>query len=160
MSKPDARSMSFTSLRHIPLRSIITEYSKWVNNNLLLSPASAPIKYVRLTWLDYANNPRSRILPFSSYCKLVIFGASPGNRPGVRIAKIVFGYIGGRSAEGFDASGNWLYVIDLESARVWPTEEGVMTVYGWFQEEQIGPELGGRIASVLCPRYILHRAVQ
>ena len=111
------------------------------------------IRYVRLTWVDYANNPRCRILPWERYSSLVATG-----RPGIRVPKVVFGLIGLHTAKGFSAIGNWLFVADPDSLRTSPTDEGVATVFGWFQH--IEPSPGRDISSPLCPRSILHRVLQ
>jgi len=111
------------------------------------------IYYVRLTWVDYANNIRCRVLPQARYNSLIAT-----SRPGIRVPKVVFGLIGLRIAEGFSAVGSWLFVIDTASLRTCPTESGVATVFGWFQH--IEPSPGRDITSPLCPRSILHRVVR
>lgn len=138
-----ARDVS--ALAHIPLTSDLTALSQ---------SSSLRVDYVRLTWVDYANNPRCRILPWAYYSNLI----SKNARPGVRIAKVVLGYVGARVAEGFKPVGNWLLVVDTNSLRAFPTEKNVAMVFGWFQE--VNPNPNERIGSLLCPRYVLHRTLQ
>ncbi|KAF8317666.1 glutamine synthetase/guanido kinase [Clavulina sp. PMI_390] len=137
------------SLPHIPL---VTKPSETAQRPVLTY--NYGYEYVRLIWVDYANNPRCRILPWRYYKQLL----ESSDRPGVSIANALFGYVGGHLAPGFGAQGNWHWVPDHNSLRVFPTEKNVVTVFGWFQE--VNPSPGARLGSLLCPRYILHRTLQ
>ena len=110
-------------------------------------------RYFRLTWVDFANNIRCRILSAAHFESLVSSG-----RPGIRVPKVVFGLIGLRIAEGFSAVGSWLFVADMDSIRIFPGEDRVATVFGWFQH--IEPSPGRDIASPFCPRSILNRVLR
>lgn len=138
-------SQRVDDLPHIPLTTKPTGFN--ISNTY--------VEYVRLTWVDYANNPRCRILPRKYYSKLIT-NSTP--RPGVRIAKVALGYVGARVAEGFTPVGNWLFVIDESSMRPFPPDVNVVTVFGWFQE--INPSPNQRVGSLLDPRYVLHRTLQ
>ena len=110
-------------------------------------------RYVRLTWVDLANNTRCRTLSAAHFENLVATG-----RPGIRVPKAVFGLINFRITEGFSAVGSWLFVADMDSMRTFPGGDRVATVFGWFQH--IEPSPGRDIASPLCPRSILHRVLR
>ena len=141
-----------------PTQAKSSNNSKPTSTSLILGSSmssfkSRPnIRYVRLTWVDYANNIRCRVLPWERYNSLVATG-----RPGIRVPKVAFGLIGSRTAEGFSAVGSWLFVADTASLR-WSAGTGVATVFGWFQH--IEPSPGRDITSPLCPRSILHRVLR
>jgi len=111
------------------------------------------IRYVRLTWVDYGNTIRCRILPWERYVNLIATV-----RPGIRMPSSVFGIAGMSLAKGFSSVGSWLFVVDTDSLRLYPTEDGMASVYGWFQ--YIEPSPGRDIASPLCPRSILQRVLR
>ena len=115
--------------------------------------SSKNIHYVRLTWVDYANIIRCRILPWKSHANLVATA-----RPGIRMPNAVFGSAGKRLAKGFSSVGSYLFVADTNSLRAYPPEDGMATVFGWFQ--YIEPSPGRDLAAPLCPRSILQRVLQ
>jgi hypothetical protein len=115
--------------------------------------SSKNIHYVRLTWVDYGNIIRCRILPWESYANLVATA-----RPGIRMPNVVFGIAGKRLAKGFSSVGSYFFVADTDSLRVYPPEDGMASVFGWFQ--YIEPSPGRDIAVPLCPRSILQRVLQ
>lgn len=111
------------------------------------------IRYIRLTWVDYVNNTRYRIIPFDYFSKMLGSG-----RPGVHLAQIVFGFIANTIAEGFNPNGEYLYVPDMDSLRVCPYEPETAMVMGWFQVKDPAP--GKSLTIPLCPRSTLLRIVE
>lgn len=145
--------MASKRISDLPHIATSTAISSALQHSMLDRSDPQGVEYVRLTWVDFSNNPRCRIIPYASYRKLL-----KKNPPAVRLPKITFGYFFGRAAPGFNAVGNWLLVIDPKSLRRCAYKLNTAIVFGWFREVQ--PVVGRRIAAPLCPRYILHRVLQ
>ncbi|VDC07447.1 unnamed protein product [Peniophora sp. CBMAI 1063] len=114
--------------------------------------ATSGVRYVRLTWVDWTNMVRCRVIPISAFQALLAAG-----RPGVAISTVVFGLVGASCAPGFSATGLYLYAPDLSSLRTCGYAPGHASVMGWFQEKEAAP--GGRLEVDLCPRTQLRRVV-
>ncbi|KAG0694778.1 hypothetical protein DFH29DRAFT_301610 [Suillus ampliporus] len=118
------------------------------------SLAAHNIHTVRITWVDLINNTRIRVLPLSSFQRLLA-----SSRPGITIAHCVFGIAGIRIASGFGALGEYLYVVDLSSIRLCSYAPGHVSIMGWFQDKVPAP---GRVLGTgvpMCPRSTLKRIV-
>ena len=160
--------------------------------NLLEDPR---VKYVRVTWVDLVNFVRYRVVPIAHFRKLVLDAfssssvtslspalsspppssseeAQKGNdgarfnaHPGITITKATMGLVYLTMAEGFSATGEYVYVPDLKAARLLSYAPGHANVFGWFQEKQVEADAvkvdGQDLFEVpLCPRTILKRIVQ
>ncbi|KAI0087488.1 glutamine synthetase/guanido kinase [Irpex rosettiformis] len=113
---------------------------------------SLGVKYIRITWLDYINQPRYRVVPRAYFKKLL-----QSSRPGVSLAKVVFGLVSLALAPGFSGTGSYHYVIDPSSFRLAPYAPGHASVMGFFQEKSPSPEHG--LTVPLCPRWLLKQIV-
>ncbi|SRR6266702_1125519 len=115
------------------------------------------IRYIRLQWVDYTNITRHRIIPLPAFSELL--GAS---RPGVGIAKAVFGLVGVSMAPGFSGTGEYLYTPDLSSIRNCGYASGHASLMGWFEEKlPIQKQVGKDSLEVpLCPRGLLRGIVK
>ena len=111
------------------------------------------IRYVRITWVDFINNIRYRILPLNFFKRLL-----ESDRPGISVTTAVFGSVALQLAEGFAPIGEYLYVPDIDSLRVCPYAEGHASIYGSFQKK-VPPPKGG-LEVDLCPRSILKKILQ
>ncbi|KAH9921802.1 glutamine synthetase guanido kinase [Fomitopsis serialis] len=114
--------------------------------------AERGVTYVRVQWVDLVNTVRFRILPVSYFTRLCETA-----RPGVGLSHVTLGLVGLNAAEGFNGTGEHLYVIDLNSFRLCPYAPGQAVVMGWFQEK--APLPNGSLANPLCPRTLLKRIV-
>ena len=112
------------------------------------------IKYIRLTWLDLYNVARCRVLSLGYFERLL---ETASGRPGVSVVGCVLGLVGLTVADGFQATGGYLYVADLTSMRLCPYAPGHAMLFGWFQNSQVGPERP--LAYDLCPRTLLARQI-
>ncbi|EEB90518.1 hypothetical protein MPER_11265 [Moniliophthora perniciosa FA553] len=110
------------------------------------------ITYVRLQWLDLVNTLRERIIPISSFLKML--GTS---RPGITMVAAWAGLIYLNLAEGFGAVGENFYAVDLSTLILCPYEKDHACVMGWFQEKT---PVQGILASEICPRMALKRVVE
>ncbi|OCH86577.1 FLU1-II protein [Obba rivulosa] len=108
------------------------------------------IRYVRITWVDFSNTVRFRVLPVSYFRKLL-----DTSRPGVCLAKVTLGIVGILLAEGFLGTGEDLYVIDVSTFRVCAYAPGHASVMGCFQEKLPSPTAGPTID--FCPRTLVKR---
>ena len=113
---------------------------------------SLGVKYIRITWADYINNIRYRVVPRKYFKKLL-----QSSRPGVSITKACFGIVVLALAPNFSGTGEYLYVIDQNSFRVSPYAPGHATVFGYFQEKEPHPQYGLEVP--LCPRKLLKDVV-
>ncbi|KAF4616914.1 hypothetical protein D9613_008396 [Agrocybe pediades] len=133
---------------------------------------SRSIKYVRVTWVDWANNVRYRVLPIQYFTKLLENAGKDSagvlkGRPGISVAKVVFGIVGIGIAEGFGPIDEYLYAIDMSTLRICEYAPGHASVYGWFQEKVPVPQPNAGITQddrralevEFCPRTILRRVV-
>ena len=149
-----------------------------------MSPQSQPnsfeqlhalgVRYVRLTWVDLINFTRYRVIPLSSFKKLLDDAsdktASSHWNPhgGVIITKAALGLVGIALAEGFGAAGEYVYVPDMNSVCRLSRDVASdhVSVMGWFEEKegQLVKTAGGseRLAfgAELCPRATLKRIVE
>jgi glutamine synthetase len=113
-------------------------------------------KYVRIQWVDLINNIRFRVIPMPYFLKLLMT-----SRPGTSLTKASLGIVFVTIVEGFSATGEYLYAIDLSTLKQCPYAPGHASVMGWFEEkEPIAGLVGHRAVEVdLCPRTILRRVV-
>jgi len=87
------------------------------------------IRYVRITWVDFLNWTRCRIVPCSAFHNLLT-----SSRPGIRLTEAALGLVFINLAEGFGASGEWLYSLDLSTLRrCGEYAPGHASVLGYFQ---------------------------
>ncbi|OAX30795.1 hypothetical protein K503DRAFT_870876 [Rhizopogon vinicolor AM-OR11-026] len=121
------------------------------------SLASHNIHSVRITWVDLANNTRFRVVPLSSFQRLLT-----SSRPGVTITQGVFGIVlaGNRVAPGFGPAGEYLYVVDLDSIRLCPYAPGHASILGWFQDKTPAPGRALGTGVPMCPRSVLKRVIE
>ena len=112
------------------------------------------VKYIQLTWLDFNNVARCRVLSYSYFERLL---EPASGRPGVSVAGCVLGLVGLGIVNGFSAAGNHLYVADLSSMRLCSYAPGHAMLFGWFQNAQVGP--GRPLEYDLCPRTLLARQI-
>ncbi|KAF8841120.1 glutamine synthetase/guanido kinase [Paxillus ammoniavirescens] len=114
------------------------------------------IKFVRIQWVDLINNVRSRVLPTSHFYKLLDTA-----RPGVAVTKTVFGLVFIQLSPGFNAVGEYLYVVDTSSFHRCPYAPGHAVVFGFFQEKvPVSLPTGLSFEVPLCPRTNLLRLVE
>lgn len=111
------------------------------------------IQFIRITWVDWINNIRFRVVPRPYFQKLLASA-----RPGVSLAKAGFGLVFLAVAPGFPPAGEYHYVLDESSFRLSPYAPGHATVFGWFQHKVPDPEHG--LTVPYCPRTALKRVVQ
>jgi glutamine synthetase len=118
---------------------------------------SMSIEYIRLQWVDLTNNIRYRVIPLSYFAKIL---ESP--RPGISIAKCVFGVVFITLVPGFLPLGEYLYVPDMNTLRLCPYADGHASVMGWFEEKVSvkGPRGIPSVTVSLCPRTTLKRVVE
>ncbi|KAF8799777.1 hypothetical protein BYT27DRAFT_7201038 [Phlegmacium glaucopus] len=114
------------------------------------------IEFIRIQWVDLINNIRYRVVPLSYFEKLLT-----SSRPGVSLTKASLGLVFITIVEGFGATGDYLYALDLSSIRVCPYAPGHASIMGWFEEKApaAGQEGHHSIEVDLCPRTILKRVV-
>ncbi|GJE98647.1 glutamine synthetase [Phanerochaete sordida] len=111
------------------------------------------VKFIRVTWVDWINNVRYRVIPRAYFKKLL-----ESDRPGVSITKAAFGLVALALAPGFTGAGEDHYIIDTSSFRLSPYAPGHATVFGFFQQKVPHPEHG--LAVPYCPRALLKRIVK
>lgn len=111
------------------------------------------VKFIRITWVDWINNIRYRVIPRPYFKKLL-----ESARPGVSLAKVVFGLVFLALAPGFSGTGEYQYVLDQSSFRLSPYAPGHASVMGFFQNKLPTPETG--LVVPYCPRTLLKRIVQ
>ncbi|EKM52265.1 uncharacterized protein PHACADRAFT_260518 [Phanerochaete carnosa HHB-10118-sp] len=111
------------------------------------------VQFIRITWVDWINNIRYRVIPRPYFKKLL-----ESARPGVSITKAVFGLVALALAPGFTGTGEYHYVLDLSSFKLAPYEPGHATVFGFFQYKVPDPEHG--LVVPYCPRTLLKRIVK
>lgn len=114
---------------------------------------SLGVKYIRITWQDYTNRTRYRVVPRKYFKKLL-----QSSRPGITLAKVSLGLVFLAVAPGFTGTGSWQYVIDPTSFRLAPYAPGHATVFGYFQEKTSSPQYG--LTVPLCPRWILKQILE
>lgn len=146
---PDAYGVLYTAAGTNTSRAHL---SKSPSLDDLLTPSVA---FVRIQWIDLINTIRYRVLPASYFRRLL---SDPSSRPGIGLTKASLGLAGLRTAPGFGAVGEYLYVPDLASWRVCTYAPGHAAVMGWFQEKTPSPQTGLGVS--LCPRSILDRIVR
>lgn len=110
---------------------------------------------VRLQWVDLANTIRYRVIPGSHFNKIM----EGSKRPSISLGNAVLGIVFISLANGFSASGEYLYVPDIASLRSCPYAPKQVVVMGWFQEKY--PLRGNpKLEIDICPRTILRRVVE
>lgn len=131
---------------------------------------AAGVKYVRLTWTDFINFTRYRVIPIKHFKQLVTSapvtltdddGGALEKRKGIMLGKVCFGIAYLAVAEGFSPTGSYIYVPDMSSARLLSHAPGHASVLGWFEE--VRPILNRRGEKTLqadfCPRTTLRNIV-
>lgn len=111
------------------------------------------VKFIRITWTDWINNIRYRIVPREYFRRLL-----DSTRPGVSMSTAVFGLVFLELAPGFHAFGEYHYVLDTTSFRLAPYAPGHATVFGYFQNKTPTPEHG--LSVPYCPRTLLGRITE
>lgn len=114
------------------------------------------VKYIRVYWLDYTNTPRCRIISRSFFERLL----QSSHRPGITITRATFGAVGLHLTEGFDGTGEFLYVFDTSSIYQCAYAPGHAIVMGYFQETTPPPEKALAVPMPLCPRGLLNRILE
>ncbi|KAI5117124.1 hypothetical protein M0805_007971 [Coniferiporia weirii] len=132
------------------------------------------VRFVRVTWVDFANSVRYRVVPIAYIRKLVAGGdksvddrtstnASEATKVnphgGIQLAKVSLGLVHLAVADGFPIAGEYLYALDLTSARLLPYAPGHASVLGWFEEKEV-PSDATTFQVELCPRTLLRRVVE
>jgi len=118
----------------------------------------AGIRYIRFQWVDYTNVTRYRVVPFSSFFKLM--GAP---RPGIGVTKAVFGLIAASLVPGFTGTGEYFYTPDISSIRLCGYAPGHASLMGWFEEKLPAPGNEGKKDALrvpLCPRTMLRDIIK
>ncbi|KAL5483506.1 hypothetical protein ACEPAI_8738 [Sanghuangporus weigelae] len=155
-----------------------------VQVNLLKDPH---IKFVRVTWVDLVNFVRYRVVPIAHFRNLFVDAVSQSSssssvsnearvkgkdgtrfnpHPGITITKVTLGLAYLAMAEGFSATGEYVYTPDLTSTRLLPYAPGHANVFGWFEEKQVEADdvkvkaNENEFEVSLCPRTVLRRIVQ
>ncbi|TDL24695.1 FLU1-II [Rickenella mellea] len=117
------------------------------------------IAYVRVTWVDYANFVRYRVVPVAHIKKLLA-----SKRPGVTLTKATLGLVYIQLVPGFGSSGEYLYVFDPNSLRTLGYgSRPQATMMGWLEEKEpvASPrdEESKTVIVPLCPRELLRKIV-
>ncbi|KAG2008476.1 glutamine synthetase [Coprinopsis cinerea AmutBmut pab1-1] len=110
------------------------------------------IAFVRVQWVDLTNLIRCRVIPISSFDKLL-----QSERPAISITKAVLGLVGYGVAETFNGTGVWSYLFDLTSLKLCPYAPRHASVMGWFHEASPPPARDLGIS--ICPRTLLSKVV-
>lgn len=114
---------------------------------------SLNVKFIRITWTDWINNIRYRVVP-RAYFRLLL----DCNRPGIPITNACFGVVGLTVTPGFPSAGEYHYVLDMSSFRLAPYTPGHAVIFGYFQNKV--PTLEHGLTVPHCPRTILKRIVE
>ena len=114
---------------------------------------SQNVQFIRVTWVDWINNIRCRVIPRPYFRKLL-----ESSRPGVSLTKAALGLVGLMLAPGFSGTGEYLYVLDLSSFRLCPYAPGHASVMGFFQYKVPDPQYGLELQH--CPRRVLQKVEQ
>ncbi|OAX31356.1 glutamine synthetase/guanido kinase, partial [Rhizopogon vinicolor AM-OR11-026] len=120
------------------------------------SLTSHNIHSVRITWVDFGNSIRFRVIPLSSFQRLLA-----SSRPGITVAQGSFGLVLSCIvlAPGFNATGEYLYVVDLDTIRLCPYAPGHVSIMGWFQDKTPVPGRALGTGVPMCPRSVLKRVI-
>ncbi|KZT58818.1 glutamine synthetase/guanido kinase [Calocera cornea HHB12733] len=110
----------------------------------------AGIKYVRVSWTDYTNNFRFRLMPTARFIHL-----ATSDTPGVNLTNATLGL--GQTdmmAKGFSGVGEHMYTFDLSTLRRLPSEiaKDHASVMGWFEYKD-----QRAVRNALCPRSLVER---
>ncbi|KZO93281.1 glutamine synthetase/guanido kinase [Calocera viscosa TUFC12733] len=110
----------------------------------------AGIKYVRVSWTDYTNNFRFRLMPTARFIHL-----AKSDTPGINLTMATLGL--GQTdvmAKGFSGIGEHLYSFDLSTLRRLPDEiaKDHASVMGWFEYKD-----QRAVRNPLCPRSLVQR---
>lgn len=111
------------------------------------------VTFVRITWVDWTNTVRYRVVPRPYFRKLL-----ESSRPGVSLTTTAFGLVFLTLAPGFTGTGEYHYVLDARSFRRCPYAPGHASVLGFFEHKLPPPAHGLRVP--YCPRTLLQRIVQ
>ena len=114
---------------------------------------SVGVQFIRITWVDWINNIRYRVVPRPYFRKLL-----ESARPGVSLTTATFGLVFLAVAPGFTGTGEHHYVLDLSSFRLAPYAPGHASIMGFFQHKLPTPEHG--LTLPYCPRTLLKRIAQ
>ena len=154
MTPPSTSQVAF-GLQYQPASAKLSTVGQ---GDVLQNLARAGIQYIRFQWVDYTNVTRYRVIPFSAFCELMA-----ASRPGIGVAKAVFGLIAASLAPGFTGTGEYLYTPDLSSTRLCGYAPGHASLMGWFEEKLPAPENEGKRDALkvpLCPRTMLRDIVK
>ena len=147
------------------------------------------LRFVRITWVDYINFVRYRIVPLHKFKKFIEHHDSSPAKPvtsfeedgykvitnmkgGVSLTKATLGLIFIALAEGFGPTGEFLYVPDPNSAARLKYADDQISIMGWFEEKEcdyqrfkqvsgkgVEGERSRLFRSPLCPRGTLERVL-
>lgn len=105
--------------------------------------------FVRICWTDYTATPRMRMVPFRKFVTLL----NEGKPTDIGITKAALGMLqNDLLVLGASATGEYRLHPDFSSLKKGPID-GHISMQGEFREEN-----GARVA--LCPRSVLHRAIE
>lgn len=110
------------------------------------------ISFIRITWVDFTNTVRYRVIPLSYFYKLL-----QSKQPGLTVTKSVMGLVFDSIVDGFSPIGEYIYAVDLTSLRVCTYAPGNASVLGFFQAKTI---VGKEVDVPMCPRTILRKIVR
>ncbi len=106
-------------------------------------------EYIRVHWVEPTNIVRLHVTPISHFERVM-----RSTRPGFGIPGCLQGHVLSMLAEGYGATGEYLYVPDLATMRICPYAPVHASVLGWFEEQD--PYLGAdgklTVTNVACAR--------
>ncbi|KAG2008475.1 glutamine synthetase [Coprinopsis cinerea AmutBmut pab1-1] len=135
-----------------PIADHQTLSSPHTSHPIVKSLREQGISFVRIQWVDLTNVVRCRVIPMSSFDKLL-----RSERPAISISKAVLGLVGHDLAETFNGTGVWSYLLDLTSLKLCPYARRHASVMGWFHEASPSPARDLGIS--ICPRTLLSNVV-
>ena len=115
------------------------------------------IRFIRVTWVDLTNVIRFRVVPIAHFERILA-----SRRPSVSMVRGALGVVSIALAEGFSSTGEFLYLVDMDSLRVCTYAPGHASVMGWYEEKVPIRGVDGipRFDVDLCPRTTLKRIVK
>src|ERR1700761_4358251 len=117
----------------------------------ILSDSS--LAFVRVQWHDLSAQTRIRVYTAEHFKKLL-----QHSRPAISIAVASLGLIYLNLAEGFTSTGEWLYVLDLDSLRPCGYAPGQASIMGFFQLKDT--PIDKPISVPVCPRSVLAKTLR
>jgi glutamine synthetase len=107
------------------------------------------VKFVRLTWVDFSNTTRYRVIPISHFRKIMAAA-----KPSISMVSAAPAFFFNNVPPGFGVFGENPYVPDMKSLRLTAYAPGHATLFGWFEpkHEDVPPPP--------CPRKLLRKIVE